>query len=384
MTNEEIVGLMKSQYIRIKKDNPILKGLLENRKVAIYFERSHNAEVNRYIQKEYNTLLSLLNGCGTAFIYAPYFLKDLDESIDFNFPNCPTSNIDNKISVDEFYKLIDESLVTPPVLDLPMILVSDPENVAGYSAEMLGKDKMGLHCYYIEEGRDLLNHYQPRNYPRIFMHPSPIRFHKADSGTSVHEDDEGILFREGDPLANVAPQDRADWDDIEALSYEIQDRIQRLYNMGLNEAFIRQLLSLPEPKPSRLLITPDFRLLLPDYNNREIVLNPLPKALYFFYLRHPEGVLFKHLRDHRSEIFDLYSLLSPSENLDRMNQSIDDLVDSTKNAVNVLCSRIKSAFASQFQDRLASQYYITGKPGEPKRIALDRKLVEDRSGLMVK
>jgi hypothetical protein len=33
---------------------------------------------------------------------------------------------------------------------------------------------------------------------------------------------------------------------------------------------------------------------------------------------------------------------------------------------------------------LACQYYITGKPGEPKRIALDRKLVEDRSGLIMK
>lgn len=382
MTNEEIVGLMKSQGIRIRKDNPILKGLLENRKVAIFFERSHNAEVNRYIQKEYNTLLSLLNGCGTAFIYAPYFLKDLDESIGFNFPNCPTSNIDNKLSVDDFYKLIEENLVTPPVLDLPMILVSDPENVTGYPANKLGKNKMGLHCYYIEDGRDLFHDYHPKRYPNIFMHPSPIRFQKADDGTRLHDDD-WILFRNGDPLANVAPQDRADWDDIEALSYEIQDRIQRLFNMGLNEAFIRQLLSLPDPKPSRLLITDDFRLLLPDYNNREIVLNPLSKALYFFYLRHLEGVLFKHLRDHRSELFNLYSLLSPRENIDKMNQSIDDLVDSTKNSVNVLCSRIKSSFASEFQDRLASQYYITGNPGGPKSIALDRKLVEDRSRLVM-
>lgn len=378
MTNEEIVGLMKSQYIRIKKDNPTLKGLLENRKVAIYFERSHNAEVNRYIQKEYKTLLSLLNSCGTAFIYAPFFLKDLDESIEFNFPNCTTSNIDNKLSVDDFYKLIDENLVTPPILNLPMILVSDPENVAGYPANKLGKNKMVLHCYYIENGRDLFYHYQPKEYPRIFMHPSPIRFQKAGDWTKTNKDD-GILFRDDDPLANVAPQDRADWSDIEALSYEIQDRIQRLYNMGLNEAFIRQILSLPSPNPSRLLITEEFRLLLPDYNNREIVLNPLPKALYFFYLRHSEGVLFKHLRDHRDEIFDLYSLLSPSENLDRMNQSIDDLVDSTKNSVNVLCSRIKSAFASQFKDDLARQYYITGTAGEPKRIVLDRNLVEDRS-----
>ncbi|MBP5548554.1 MAG: hypothetical protein J6X58_06680 [Bacteroidales bacterium] len=58
--------------------------------------------------------------------------------------------------------------------------------------------------------------------------------------------------------------------------------------------------------------------------------------------------------------------------------------NTTRNSINEKCSRIKSAFASQFQDRLASQYYITGKPGEPKRIALERKLVEDKSGLIMK
>lgn len=382
MTNEERVGLMKSQGIRIRKDNPILKGLLENRKVAIYFERSHNAEVNRYIQKEYNTLLSMLNGCGTAFIYAPLFLKDLDESIGFNIPNCPTSNTDNKLTVDDFYKLIDENLVTPPILDLPMILVSDPENVTDYPANMLGKNKMALHCYYIEDGKDLLYHYQPKNYPRIFMHPSPIRFQMAGDWEGTHDDD-GILFREGDPLAKVAPQDRADWSDIEALSYEIQDRIQRLYNMGLNEAFIRQILSLPEPKPSRLVITDDFRIVLPDYNNMEISMPMLSKAVYFFYLRHEEGVLFKQLRSYRPELYDIYCTISPREDTAKLLSSIDDIVDSTKNSINEKCSRIKSAFASKFQERLACQYYITGKPGEPKRIALDRKLVEDRSGLIM-
>ena len=382
MTKEGIVGLIKSQGIRIRKDNPILKGLLENRKVAIYFERSHDADVNRFIQKEYDTLLSLLNGCGTAFVYAPYFLKDLDESIGFNFPNCPTSNIDNKLSVDDFYKLIEENLVTPPVLDLPMILVSDPENVTGYPANKLGKNKMGLHCYYIEDGRDLFRDYHPKRYPKLFMHPSPIRLQKADDGTST-QDDDGILFRDGDPLANVAPQDRADWDDIEALSYEIQDRIQRLFNMGLNEAFIRQILSLSEPTPSRLLITDDFRILLPDYNNREIKLAKLDKTLYFFYLRHAEGVLFKYLCEYRNELLDIYSLISTREDLEGIGRSIDDLVDSTKNSVNEKCSRIKAAFVSQFQDKLARHYYITGRAGYPKRITLDRSLVEDRSGLIM-
>ena len=46
--------------------------------------------------------------------------------------------------------------------------------------------------------------------------------------------------------------------------------------------------------------------------------------------------------------------------------------------------RIKAAFASQFQDKLACHYYITGRAGEPKRITLDRSLVEDKSGLILK
>lgn len=379
MTAEEMIRLRKSHYIRIKKNNPLLKGILENRKVAIYFERSYDTDANSFFHKEYNFILTFLNERGIAFIYAPIWLKELDESIGFNFPNSSNLSINNKISVDDFYKMIDESLVTKPVLDLPMILVSDPENEAGYDSKMLGDDKMGLYCYYYEGDTHILNHYRPNKYPCIFEHPSPVRFQKADT---VNEDE--VLYREVDDTPNVAPQDRADWGDIETLSCEIQDRIQRLYDMGLNEAFIRQILALPEAKLSPITITDDFRILLPDYNNKEIQMAKLDKTLYFFYLRHKEGVLFKHLRSYRDELFDIYCTISSREDLDGIERSIDDLVDSTKNSVNEKCSRIKAAFALQFQDKLANQYYIVGKRGEPKRIALDRSLVEDLSGLIMR
>lgn len=379
MTDEELVELKKYQYIRIKKDNPILKRLLENRKVAIYFERAYNDEMNRFLNREYDILLDRLNDHDIAFIYAPLWLKDLDESIKFNIPNSTLKSLGIKIGVKDFYKIIDDSLVTKPVLNLPMILVSDPENKADYTTDKLGDDKMGLYCYYIEDGMDLLNRYRPTEYPCIFDHPSPLRYHKADT-----VEEEGILFRDGDDEEpDIAPQDRADWGDIETLSYEIQYRIQRLYDMGLNESFIRQIITLPEAKLSPLTITDDFRIILPDYNNMEIVMHPQSKTLYFFYLRHTEGVLFKHLRNHHEELYNLYSLLSPRENLDKMNQSIDDLVDSTKNTINVVCSRIKSTFASKFQDMLACQYYIKGAAGTPKRITLDRSLVKDVSKLIM-
>ena len=151
MTDEELVELKKYQYIRIKKDNSVLKGLLENRKVAIYFERAYNEEMNRFHNREYDILLDRLNDRDIAFIYAPLWLKDLDASIKFNIPNSTLDSLGNKISVEDFYKIIDDNLVTKPILNLPMILVSDPENKAGYAADKLGDDKMGLYCYYIEE-----------------------------------------------------------------------------------------------------------------------------------------------------------------------------------------------------------------------------------------
>jgi len=68
--------------------------------------------------------------------------------------------------------------------------------------------------------------------------------------------------------------------------------------------------------------------------------------------------------------------------MDKMKKSIEDIVDSTKNSVNEKCSRIRAAFVSQFNDNLAQNYYITGYAGKPKKIALDRSLVIDKSGLL--
>ncbi|HUH33440.1 MAG TPA: hypothetical protein VLZ28_05765, partial [Daejeonella sp.] len=46
------------------------------------------------------------------------------------------------------------------------------------------------------------------------------------------------------------------------------------------------------PYPSRLLIDKHSKLFLTDFGNLEIKMSPLPKTLFLFYLRHPEGVAF--------------------------------------------------------------------------------------------
>lgn len=107
----------------------------------------------------------------------------------------------------------------------------------------------------------------------------------------------------------------------------------------------------------------------------EIKMEPLTKAVYLLFLRHPEGIAFKQLPDYKDELAALYNMIKPIGVSDRAAKSIDDVTNPLLNSINEKCSRIKAAFQLIVDTSLVDQYYITGKGGDPKRITLPRKLV---------
>ena len=126
---------------------------------------------------------------------------------------------------------------------------------------------------------------------------------------------------------------------------------------------------------SKLIVTSEYKIYLPDYNNLEIAMYPLPKAVFFLFLNHPEGILFKHLPDYRDELIAIYKRISGREKLGDMEKSINDVVNPTLNSINEKCSRIREAFIKHFDESIAQNYFITGERATPKKIALDRQLV---------
>ena len=125
---------------------------------------------------------------------------------------------------------------------------------------------------------------------------------------------------------------------------------------------------------SRLVITHAGTILLADYGNREVKMDNLTKALYFFYLLHPEGVRQKALYDYKDEILKLYLQFNRRDDLDELRLSVDRLL-LDDNRVNVSLSRIKAAFKEVVGDWVAKYYYIDGKAGEARSIKLDRDFV---------
>lgn len=171
---------------------------------------------------------------------------------------------------------------------------------------------------------------------------------------------------------NFSPEEQEET--INELMEEVRERISKLRQRGIAEYLLEQLIH-PDNRLSRLVITKDWRILLPDYNNMEIKMEPLVKAVYLLFLRHPEGITFKQLPDYREELTGIYNQLKPTGLTDRAIQSIEDVTNPMLNSINEKCARIRAAFVGQFDEYMAKSYYIDGLRGEAKKIALPRNIV---------
>ena len=145
----------------------------------------------------------------------------------------------------------------------------------------------------------------------------------------------------------VSPNDI--FDEVLHKYYEGQRCDKTIWRLGFHDDKLKN-----QVKYSRLTITKEGSVMLTDYN-KEVAMEPLTKAVYLLFLKHPEGIAFKELPDYRDELLELYAKIRTNGINDRVVKSI--------------------AFQTAVDASLADQYYITGKSGEPKMVMLPRKLV---------
>ena len=155
---------------------------------------------------------------------------------------------------------------------------------------------------------------------------------------------------------------------------DVRDAINALLMTGFPVDILQAWLS-EKVQLSRLRITRQYKILLVDYD-MEVKMGPLPKTVFLFYLRHPEGVRFSYLQDHADELREIYGQVSVNDDPQKMEESINALIDPFNNSICEKCAAIKRAFVLQVKDNIAKNYYVTGTQGGEKCISLDRTLVE--------
>ena len=154
---------------------------------------------------------------------------------------------------------------------------------------------------------------------------------------------------------------------------EIRDKVQMLREYGMNETEIISKL-FQRPSLPQLFISRNYRIFLGE-EHKEVHLEPLVKAVFLLFLKHPEGINFKDLPDYREELTRIYDKIRPWGLTDRALQSIEDVTNPMLNSINEKCARIRKAFVSILDSSVAEYYCIKGKRGQIKRIALPPELI---------
>ena len=157
------------------------------------------------------------------------------------------------------------------------------------------------------------------------------------------------------------------------LMKEVKEKVKRLREYGMSEKEIFSLLRAEQPL-LRLTVAKNYRIYLGE-QRMEIRMEPLLKAVYLLFLRHPEGIVFKELPMYRKELTHIYDKVRPWGLSVRALQSIEDVTNPLLNSINEKCARIRSAFVKALDEGLAMNYFITGGRGEAKKITLPRDLV---------
>ena len=158
-------------------------------------------------------------------------------------------------------------------------------------------------------------------------------------------------------------------------SQEIISEINRLlevYDLTLEEL---EILIGYTVKLSKMRITRKGSIIMTDFRNTEIKMDHLTKMVYFFYLRHPEGVRFKEVDNYRGELLHIYMGITGRDNLEEIRNSVLGHIDPYGSGLRISASRIKRAFRDQFGEKVAKFYCLEGKKGEPYSIPIDRDYV---------
>ena len=326
---------------------------------------------------------------GVTVIYLPEVVQGISkEMFEYNFPGVAWPG---EISADMIYSQIraelGEHLITP---ESRMLLKFDGDVLVIFDAKgsfslaisyLINKceRKPRFRAEEIREGipdqelcEKIITYLQEEG--EIEVVQNDIRFSIGpDSLSDASFPIEPIEYSDYSECCRETSDDSFD-EVMDLAAEEVRDAIKQLLLKGFSASVIRSWLD-EDIKLSRIRITRQYDIMLVDYG-KEVKMGPLPKTVFLFFLRHPEGVMFSHLMDHREELLNIYSHVCKNDNPEKMHDSIDRLVNPFDNSINEKCAAVKKAFMLLIADDLAANYYISGAQGEKKGIPLDRRLVE--------
>lgn len=315
----------------------------------IYVENEFSKEVNDLIHSCYGTLCRNAEKAGMEFIYLP--LLQHSEQIRYCIPSLRSysNRVRKTIKSDWILQFLDNQAQRDHI---------KPSTIR--FKEMDG-DKFVFYCQTINGESDLYSN---------------------DLPTLACETDKANEIVDNDCRFSIAAEvgtshDEAFYDDVDKVIKDLEETVRKLKLRGITTAAIHEIIDNQEPL-SRMYITYRNEITLPDYgcfNGQDIKMSRIAKALYFLFLRHPEGIRLKELCNHKDELIDIYKKLKGTYDAKKHLHTVLELTNPLSNSVHEKLSMIRAAFVKFMDDSIAKNYYVTGKAGDLYKVKLDPALL---------
>jgi len=378
------------------------------RRQVIYVENQYDERINAFIKDNYDQLRWTFKRANLDFIYFPMFFNDeeIKEKVLYYAPYLTTEIIE-KTEFRSSYLLgymshqENREKITPSLLYAPQ--KEDDEWIfQGQTIDIEGEERSLIIQWFedivaeIGEAVFLKSIHSERRYDEDIDEVTPYRSDedwtdeepqveysstpslgdkfKRETQKFSRRDEGSITTSEKEPSSLDEILD----EDVRETLEEFEKKIERLRLLGIPLDVIVDFVANYETI-SRLRISDDLRIFLPNYNNIEVQMPALYKAVYLLFLYHrKEGIVLQQLEKHHSELVMFYR---KTKNIDQLTpkqlESINKLESSWNDdgSIYVVLSRIKKLFKNAIDDHLAKNYYIEGKPGQPYNIALNPDLI---------
>lgn len=167
---------------------------------------------------------------------------------------------------------------------------------------------------------------------------------------SQWEDDDLTMKHASDALAegHIAPEQ------VEKLNLLIENS-RDLIRGGLSIQMIR-ILAQAENQLSPLTITDDYRILLPEFNNMEIPLKPLQRAMFIVFQNYPEGVSKSDMAQLKDEIYSIYRKTSDKWNILKLKSNVKALSDEESTTFEDKIHAMRRQFLARLDETIARHY----------------------------
>jgi hypothetical protein len=152
-----------------------------------------------------------------------------------------------------------------------------------------------------------------------------------------------------------------------ALMEKVQERLK---NIGCG---LRPIIESVDPV--ELYIDRNYIIRMSGPDGPILQLRPLVKTLFILFLKHPEGILLKQRDCYRTELEEIYGVISPNTDREDIKARIGRLVNLEDNSFSEKASVLNARLEELLPEGIAGDYQIQGYNGCPRKIRLNPLMV---------